>query len=582
MKRLLVFLLCASVVFLSCKDNQLGSALASAEISMNDNPEASLEVLESIDKDLLSTRKQKAKYALLYSMALDKNYIDIKADSIIAPAVKYYECHGSIDDKIKSLYYYARVQYNSGEYNPAIVTLMKTIPLFDNSSEVRYLALVHNMLAVLYNESGLFEESFEHLSIAYDSAIKCNDYKLADLILRRKGVYYSNIKDYDKAEEIFEQVLSNDRIGSVRSEVMCDYALVLLLRDDKQYESAVNLYRQALEISPYFYSANHWGAFAYALCMIGESDYSEQIFSQLYAQYNDAYCKAIYESWMQFVYFNSGNYKDAYLSLNKILPYQDSLYRDKLRNSAVKAQRDYWAYKNAETEIEKRHKNIVLSLIIALLALLSLLLHYLYKKTIEKAIAEKESLFQISETVRRQLILVEEERKEAEHYLRTIVNSKDQEIDILRSHIDEKDKKLAVLRSEHAQMYKSQFKTLGDLCETFIRSKEQRDSHRMVYEKVKDMLKEINGDKAAHMRFERMINKTLNNIMKHFRDDFPNYTENDYRFISYVFVGFDATTLSIIFDMPSQASVYMKKSRIKKNIQSTTSEFKGLYLEMIE
>ena len=191
-------------------------------------------------------------------------------------------------------------------------------------------------------------------------------------------------------------------------------------------------------------------------------------------------------------------------------------------------------------------------------------------------------MFQISETVRRQLILVEEERKEAEHYLRTIVNSKDQEIDILRSHIDEKDKKLAVLRSEHAQMYKSQFKTLGDLCETFIRSKEQRDSHRMVYEKVKDMLKEINGDKAAHMRFERMINKTLNNIMKHFRDDFPNYTENDYRFISYVFVGFDATTLSIIFDMPSQASVYMKKSRIKKNIQSTTSEFKGLYLEMIE
>ena len=180
--------------------------------------------------------------------------------------------------------------------------------------------------------------------------------------------------------------------------------------------------------------------------------------------------------------------------------------------------------------------------------------------------AEKESLFQISETVRRQLILVEEERKETEHYLRTIVNSKDQEIDILRSHIDEKDKKLAVLRSEHAQMYKSQFKALGDLCETFIRSKEQRDSHRMVYEKVKDMLKEINGDKAAHMRFERMINKTLNNIMKHFRDDFPNYTENDYRFISYVFVGFDATTLSVIFDMPSQASVYMKKSSDRRKL----------------
>ena len=98
------------------------------------------------------------------------------------------------------------------------------------------------MLAVFYNESRLFEESFEHLSKAYDSAIECNDYKLANLILRRKGVYYQNIKDYDIAEEIFEQVLSNDRIESVRSEVMCDNALVLLLKEDKEYESADNLY----------------------------------------------------------------------------------------------------------------------------------------------------------------------------------------------------------------------------------------------------------------------------------------------------------------------------------------------------
>ena len=70
-------------MFLSCNDNQIESVLASAEISMNDNPESSLEILESIDKDLLSTRKQKAKFALLYSMALDKNYVDIKIVCII-------------------------------------------------------------------------------------------------------------------------------------------------------------------------------------------------------------------------------------------------------------------------------------------------------------------------------------------------------------------------------------------------------------------------------------------------------------------------------------------------------------------
>ena len=125
MKRLLVFLLCASAVFLSCKDNQVESVLTSAEISMNDKPESSLEVLESIDKDLLSTRKQKAKYALLYSMALDKNYIDIKEDSIIAPAVEYYECHGSKEERFLCNYYHARIYENAGDNENALLYAAK-------------------------------------------------------------------------------------------------------------------------------------------------------------------------------------------------------------------------------------------------------------------------------------------------------------------------------------------------------------------------------------------------------------------------------------------------------------------------
>lgn len=86
MKRLLASLLCASTLFLSCKNAQVDSILTSAEKSMNDDPKSSLEILESIDKDSISMRKQKAKYALLYSMALDKNYIDLQSDSIIAPS----------------------------------------------------------------------------------------------------------------------------------------------------------------------------------------------------------------------------------------------------------------------------------------------------------------------------------------------------------------------------------------------------------------------------------------------------------------------------------------------------------------
>ena len=297
MRRVLVFVLCASAMLISCDDSQISLALTSAEKSMNDDPKSSLEILESIDKESISMRKQKAKYALLYSMALDKNYIDLQSDSIIAPAVKYYERHGSVDDKIRSLYYYARVQYNAGEHNPAIITLMKTLSLFEDSSEVRLFALIHNLLAIIYNESWMFPESLEHINKGYSYAIACDDLRLADIILRRKGIYYLNVKDYNNAIDIFKQILVNDRIGLLKSEVMCDCALAHVLNEHKQYEEAVRLYGQALEITPNFYSANHWGAYAYALDKVGETDLAEQIFAQLGAQSNDGYFNVVYNYW---------------------------------------------------------------------------------------------------------------------------------------------------------------------------------------------------------------------------------------------------------------------------------------------
>lgn len=67
--------------------------------------------------------------------------------------------------------------------------------------------------------------------------------------------------------------------------------------------------------------------------------------------------------------------------------------------------------------------------------------------------------------------------------------------------------------------------------------------------------------------------------MKHFRDDFPSLDADDYRFICYIVVGFDATMISVILRMPSQAAVYAKKSRMKKQISSLSSPYREQYLE---
>ena len=49
-------------------------------------------------------------------MALDKNWIDLASNSIIAPAVSYYNNHGSKEEKLMTYYYRGRISMNASSY----------------------------------------------------------------------------------------------------------------------------------------------------------------------------------------------------------------------------------------------------------------------------------------------------------------------------------------------------------------------------------------------------------------------------------------------------------------------------------
>ncbi|MBQ5750256.1 MAG: tetratricopeptide repeat protein, partial [Bacteroidaceae bacterium] len=82
--------LVAALLFVACRtDNTSIQLLDQAETLMNVAPDTALALLDSIDSHRLG-RADNARYALLRSQALDKNYIDITNDSLISIAVDYY------------------------------------------------------------------------------------------------------------------------------------------------------------------------------------------------------------------------------------------------------------------------------------------------------------------------------------------------------------------------------------------------------------------------------------------------------------------------------------------------------------
>ena len=102
-----------------------------------------------------------------------------------------------------------------------------------------------------------------------------------------------------------------------------------------------------------------------------------------------------------------------------------------------------------------------------------------------------------------------------------------------------------------------------------------------MYEKVEKLLKEIGGDWESYEKMEMVINHKMDNLMLHFRNDFPNLKDGDYQFVICVIMGFDATTLSVIFKIPSLGAVYARKSRLKKMVSMSVSQYKDDYLLLL-
>ena len=73
------------LAFTACSDRKaVTDVLNRAEAVMNESPDSALNLLRTLTFDDFQKEKNHARYALLHSQALDKNYIDVTNDSLIS------------------------------------------------------------------------------------------------------------------------------------------------------------------------------------------------------------------------------------------------------------------------------------------------------------------------------------------------------------------------------------------------------------------------------------------------------------------------------------------------------------------
>lgn len=559
MKKLLyAFLSTVSSVVISC--SVTGKKLDLAASIVDDYPDSALTVLQSIPDSDLKTKRLRAEFSLLNVLASDKCYIIVDDLCGISEAAAYFHSYGSIENEIKSLYCLAVVHFNRGEYEKSMVALTAAEEMITESMDARYAGLVYSAISDVYNVTHNSEQELQYIRKAEKVFNESKDYKYYFSTLSRKSQALMNIQDYDAAEEIMRELINNDTIPAhLKNIAKEDYGLLLLTRNPQDFESARCLFEEVISECGQLRDINLWAAYAYSLCSCGYKEESMSMFEQLYSMELKDY--SIVDIWKTLALELSENYHDAYFMLKKSLTYQDSLLNIKLANSAVQAKDVFLLQRNINLKNERKTRSIVFAVIILCFTVLLLLSYTFYKYRNEKLKNEKQQIEIMAQTVRHQMAELEKRVSEEDEVLT-------------------KREQLKNLRTEYIKTYKTHFQYIGTLCEEFIKKDDKDKAVEDVAKKIKIISEKINGDDVRQKQFELMIDRNLGGAISHFREDFPGMKEADYRFISCIFVGFDATTLSIIFNMPSIDSVYMRKSRLKKKVESSTVKYRSDYLEL--
>lgn len=136
---------------------------------IEEQPVKAKKLLDSLDKNTLTGKRIQARYALLYSMALDKNSIDLLSDSIISPAVDYYRNHGTPDEKLKTSYYRGRIYMNSGNYEEAMECFIQAENFADECKDLISVGRLY------YAKMHIYQYLYDHESMI-SSGIKSADY----------------------------------------------------------------------------------------------------------------------------------------------------------------------------------------------------------------------------------------------------------------------------------------------------------------------------------------------------------------------------------------------------------------------
>lgn len=482
-----------------------------------------------------------ARYALLKSAALDKNYIDIASDSLSSLAIDYYSGRNNRYEML-AWYYHALVQRNALSYTSAVVAFEEAERIAKTIDDPFQLGLI------LRNKGKLFKLTNDYPSaIEYrKQAIKCFEsadqptYKaFSELDL---AIDYFNNRDYDKADSLLAHIRN-----SSYQQILLNHCNILqasiLVEQDKMPEVAIALYR---DTPIKRYSLLDYGYLATAYDTIYQCDSSDFWFNQAYAICGNQADSASIDYMRSRVEAHRGNYKTAFRLVDYAASVQDSLTRVLLQQSLSAAQRDYY-----KSETSLREEKI---------------------RTIKQRDA-----FGVMLSILLLLILAMMARSRS--------REKDQKLKEEMARVALKERELERINKDNAHLigslFSEKFNRFDQLCELFFNEEDEKQRD-LVFKQVKELSEKIRNDEALFRSLEKDLDHYCNDIMSKLRKQVPRIKGENLKIVSLFFAGFSYETIQLIFRKNSTQSLRTARSRFRKEILEADAPDADSFIKMLD
>ena len=246
------------------------------------------------------------------------------------------------------------------------------------------------------------------------------------------------------------------------------------------------------------------------------------------------------------------------------------MLRTQTSQAVSRAQRDYLeAVAEGErltAARERDRKRTIWIVSILVLVLLVMIGHAIWQEQRERL-----------DTVR--LALEESQRitkrlSEAEHRHLNKINS-------LERTARNRESTLEDIRSDYLNMLRDGYRRLGQLFEDKQFAETQNQTEAVLYKRVCETLKDIDGDSKGYLRLQKYIEDHLGRPIASLQEDLPSLNEKDIRLFCYLVIGYDAPLIAALMEVTKDSTIHSWKNRLIQKIRRLPATKAKRYLDLI-